>query len=338
VVSDTLAGLSTADGRISGGSGASPVVADFDKNGAPELLVGSSDGTFLYFTKSGSVWVPASGPTTAAGGGLAVSGGIGCVRVADWNGDNRVDIIVSDLSNHILVFRNMSSTGGLVFETGSIIYTAGAGTLTGFDIADLNGDAKPDFVLGFVDGTVTTVSASGSFTWEDPAWDASSVVLVEGVPLNAGSGAMPCVTELTGDTGLDLLVANGAGQVMFYKNRNDGSFQDRGVMNAAGKPLEGNTIAVVFGEQGEFVSFIVSDASGKLSAGQGLLRGDFHADSDNEVNVMDLQVFGDAWGKIETDDGWVWKCNLDQTPDGSGKQVIDVFDLAIFGDSWLAKK
>ena len=338
VVSDTPVPLGTAGGPIEVGSRVSPVMADFDRNGIPELLAGRNDGGFLYFTKSGDSWTAVEGPKTVPGADLSVNGGMSCLRTADWDGDNRVDIIASDKSNHIILFRNASGTGGLVFNNGTVLFTAPTGTLTGFDLADLDRDAKPDLVIGYADGTVAVAMASVSFTWENASWGSPTAVTVAGAPLDAGADAMPCMAEVTGDTGYDLLVANEAGAISLYKNRNDGTFQDRGAMNAAGKPFAGSAIGAAYGGTGEFVSFIVSDAGGKISIGNGLLRGDFHEDGDNEVNVMDLQVFGDAWGTTEAGGGWVWKCNLDQTPDGNGKQVIDVFDLAIFGDSWLAKK
>lgn len=340
IVSDTLVKLSTVAGQIITGSPASPVMVDFNRDGTLELLVARADGTFRYFTKSGALWSPATGPKTGSGADLSVSGGTVCLRAVDWNGDNRVDLIAADNSNHLKLFTNISSTGGLVFDNGTTLYTLGSGTLTGFDIADLNADAKPDLVLGLADGTVATALAASGFTWLSPSWDAAlGLTLSGGAALDAGSNAAPCMVEATGDSGMDLLVANSGGFVILYKNRNDGSYQDRGAMNCSGKPLLGSAISTAYGPTGEFVSFVLSDAGGKLSSGQALLRGDFYvADLLNEVEVMDLQAFGDVWGKSEVDAGWKWKCNLDLSEDGGGKQTIEVLDLAIFGDSWLAKK
>jgi hypothetical protein len=341
IVSDTLVNLSTGAGQIAVGSLASPILADFDRNGTAELLVGKSDGTFLYYTKVGGVWTAATGPKTSTGADLTVSGGMTCVRAVDWNADNRVDIVAADKGNRLVLFKNISNAGGLVFDNGTVIYTLASGTLTGFDLALLNADAYPDLVLGCADGSVKTALSPASFSWGGPTWNAAASVMGPSGAIVVGTNAAPCVVEATGDTGIDLLVANGAGDVRFFKNRNDGTYQDRGLFTSSGKPLSlpgGAAVSAKYGPASEFISLTLSDGSGRLSSGQGLLRGDFYVDADNEVNVMDLQILGDVWGKTEVDAGWVWKCNLDLTPDASGKQVIDILDLAIFGDSWLAKK
>lgn len=82
--------------------------------------------------------------------------------MADLNGDNKIDLAVSNMSNTITVFLNT----GVSFTTAN--YTTG---IQGSAIAagDISGDGKPDLVVGQANGAtvlamLNNAAGTGVFT------------------------------------------------------------------------------------------------------------------------------------------------------------------------------
>ncbi len=104
------------------GSLAVPSVADWDGDGAHDLLVGNSEGRVLFFRNSGSDREPLFGlgePLTAGGqpihvqpGYYGIQGpfetrwGYTCPAVTDWNGDGLPDLLLSSATARHEVFIN----------------------------------------------------------------------------------------------------------------------------------------------------------------------------------------------------------------------------------------
>ncbi len=99
----------TADGKeITVGHGDShPIVADWNGDGAPDLIVGSGDGSVVWFRNAGRKTEPkleASRTILSAaprGNDHAKPGQCGTrtkVCVTDWNGDGRADLLVGDFN------------------------------------------------------------------------------------------------------------------------------------------------------------------------------------------------------------------------------------------------
>jgi hypothetical protein len=96
--------------KVSGGD-AGPVIADWDQDGTPDLLVGAGDGSVHFFRNAGTKREPkleagvellkksAGGYSNAVENGEAPSapGTRTKVCVTDWNGDGQVDLLVGDL-------------------------------------------------------------------------------------------------------------------------------------------------------------------------------------------------------------------------------------------------
>jgi len=95
--------------KVEGDSG--PVIADWDGDGLPDLLVGSGDGSVWWYRNAGKKGAPeyAAGaallPKSSRGydkpvkhGGAPESPGFRTkVHVVDWNGDGLADLLVGDI-------------------------------------------------------------------------------------------------------------------------------------------------------------------------------------------------------------------------------------------------
>ena len=125
----------------------------------------------------------------------------------------------------------------------------------------------------------------------------------------------------------------------FSQDRGDDTYRDQGAANSwgdsLGTPGTGAALSKLHNEPGELISLILTDADGSVYRTGAFLRADF--DRTGVVDVLDLALFGDAWGTNPGDTDWDQPCNLDLT-EMFGEQVIDVLDLAVFGDSWMKVK
>jgi hypothetical protein len=130
------------------GDGVADVVDVTDAEGELEPLfvtIAKADGTFgdaVQLRRPRHVTFPVS------------------VRTADFDGDGRADLIVSDLASASLFFFRGDGRGG--FEEAAAI-DAGA-TVNAFDIADVNGDGCPDIVTVNSDHTASVLINRGPCT------------------------------------------------------------------------------------------------------------------------------------------------------------------------------
>jgi hypothetical protein len=197
-------------------------------DGTAAVLLGNGDGTFqspvLY--DSG---VP----------------GANVVAVADVNGDGALDLLVADgcfeyCSGDGAVTRLsvLLGNGDGTFQP-AVTYATGGSRSGWVSVADVNGDGKPDAVLGnsnvyFPDGTVSILLNVGNGTFEPPAtYDSGGYAAVR-----------LALADVTADGHLDIIVANcgpvgscGTGLIGVLLGRGDGTFDpvvtfSSGVYNA----------------------------------------------------------------------------------------------------------
>lgn len=146
------------------GSRATPCFSDWDGDTLPDLLCGAGDGTVFLFKNIGTMKSPmlTAGLRLIAGGIQLNLGSRSVVRICDWDGDGRRDIVGSS-STGVYWCRNVGTTTAPVLQaplhlavpntSGQFvpIYTSNRMRL---DLADWNNDGLPDLLLGNTDGTV----------------------------------------------------------------------------------------------------------------------------------------------------------------------------------------
>ena len=143
-------GFSTATQGVFGASSVVEVL-DINEDGAPDLFVGGRLVPFTYGANPDSqLWInDGKGNFTEKSAELAPAlKGLGMVtdaKVSDWNGDGKSDLIlVGDwMAPTILEYRN-----GKLEKVENELLNSLKGWYQSLEIADLNKDGKPDFILG----------------------------------------------------------------------------------------------------------------------------------------------------------------------------------------------
>ena len=313
--------LMTSSGPIVIGAAVCAIRGDFDRDSDPELAVALSNGNLqLYDSLNGTYFSTGSFSTGMTG--------IRCIRAIDWDNDTRLDIIVSNTDGQLQLLRN---NGVFLFEAGPVLFSTREG-LSGFDIEDMNDDDTMDFIMGFDDGTISMALSSGG------GWTESAPLFSDGTPLTvSGTNLSPVCIDINGDGSKDLLIGNGAGEVFCHYQVAGGFFVNGGAanFNGAAVNMPGKiAISSCHDIQGRFPVLTLTNETGNVLQACGNLKGDFMEDVSGEVDIVDLGLFGDAWGFTENSINWNGVYNLDLTPSKNGLQVIDLQDLAEFGDCW----
>jgi hypothetical protein len=166
-------------------------------------------------TSDGSTAPPVTGISFAPRVDFATGGtNSGSIALADFNGDGKLDIAVSNFnSNTISVFLNKGdgTFGSPVVTT---IQTLGASNLGAIVSGDFNEDGKTDLIVATVAGSQSDIvllgNGDGSFAQADP------------IP-NSFGFFQGRVADLNGDKHLDL-VAGGNGNMTVALGKGDGTF------------------------------------------------------------------------------------------------------------------
>jgi hypothetical protein len=190
-------------------------VADVNGDGKADLIVSNDDSadiTVLLGNGDGSFVTPTAG--YAVGGypwGPAV--------VADFNGDSKPDLVVSDDEMNIIYLQNL---GDGTFAAAADYYAENSATVSDYGyglavaIGDLNGDGRPDVVLGrestSYDPGVSVFLANADGTFQPGvSYGDSRFMDYAAIGDFTGDGVPDVLAIDTGSSSLDVFAGNGDG-------------------------------------------------------------------------------------------------------------------------------
>lgn len=148
--------------------------------------------------------------------GLTV-GGAAAPCLVDFNNDGQLDLLVGDAAGQLQLFPSMvvSVKNELSFQPGvSLALPVLPGAVPA--VVDWDNDGRKDLLVGQLDGTVRLFVNSG--TESAPAFGTGQDLLIKGTAASFGAAAAPAVVDFNNDGKKDLVVGNGAGQVVVCRN------------------------------------------------------------------------------------------------------------------------
>jgi Domain of unknown function (DUF5011)/FG-GAP-like repeat len=128
-------------------------IADINGDGKPDIITRNIAGTVTIFTNAG-------GGIFVSNATYAVGSGPYFIVVTDINGDGKPDIIVANNTGGTLtILTNAGGTFPVAQKVLLVNSNSDAGTFT---VADLNGDGKPDLIVGdYNNGLIETLTNAG---------------------------------------------------------------------------------------------------------------------------------------------------------------------------------
>ena len=202
----------------------------WDADALKDLLIGQADGKIKIFLNVGTEADP-----TFDGGTFLQVGPIGSktdidvgsratLDVADWNNDDKKDLIVGAIDGKIHVFINEGSDTSPDFASESFAQQEGADLVvpsyrSSPVIGDFDGDGKKDLLTGNTNGEILlypNVGMDAAPSFSDSTYFESEGVVID---LNSLGRSRPSVCDWRADGRPDLLVGVGDGRVHLYQSK-----------------------------------------------------------------------------------------------------------------------
>lgn len=255
------------------------VVADFDKDGDPDVVTTTAAGSgFALYLNQGS-WNFTLGPTAA-------TGGISEMQAGDINGDGYLDVVCAAGVGVV----NLNNAGGASWQS-----------LPGFGsglspktvaLADVDGDGDLDVALGsqIANTRVFLNNGFGSFTWTGQDLGLGTVLQVRFGDLDKDGNVDLC--KFIQDVGIEIWAGLGDGSFQFVGTTAAGLAVRKGLLHDQDGDgdldisfADHNFGLRVLRNSGTGFGFTLLDEEHGRSAGVWLAEGDVDRDGDSDLVV-----------------------------------------------------
>lgn len=203
--------ISSLGPRIDLGTGDGPqrvFISDLDGDGKPDLIVAHAKAgvvsIFQNISTNGSLTADSFGPHIDLFVGLAANGSDPySITIADLDGDGKLDVITLNADNNLVsIFKNIGASSTITTNSfGARIDLPGGNAMRGVASQDLNGDGKPEIIVGNQnDGNISIYENDSTI---------GNIEFAPRVNFPSGSGATTiAIGDVNGDGSPDVAVAN----------------------------------------------------------------------------------------------------------------------------------
>jgi hypothetical protein len=214
--------LRLSDGQpLKTGAHASVAAYDLNADGRPDLVLGRADGTLAAaYGQAGGTFTP---PAPLLAGGQPLQAGTPAApALGDVTADGVPDLVVGDAAGGVTLYRGHraadregaagagsgpgTAAGPLAFDSGSLLFRLPA-PFAAPSVRDVNGDGRPELVVGNNEGDLRVYMQQDSDTWQPSGvLEGATMNQVGNRALVGGHNSVPLWYDLNHDGKDDLIV------------------------------------------------------------------------------------------------------------------------------------
>lgn len=182
--------------------------ADVNGDGHTDLVVSDESGAVLVLPQLASGRFAKPAALLAGGKPLQLPGGPAAPFVADVDGDGKLDLVLGGADGQVWLFKGRSAAGLELEAKGSVLFPLPQhATHAAPSVRDINGDGRPDIVVGSSDGDLQVFTQESAGAWADAGpLQGTTLNQVGDHALVAGHYSVPLWIDLNHDGKDDLVV------------------------------------------------------------------------------------------------------------------------------------
>jgi uncharacterized repeat protein (TIGR01451 family) len=270
-------------------------VADFNRDGISDLAIATSSHVEILLGNANGTFQSAVAYSAGSTGTADYA-----LRTGDFNGDGKVDVIITNVASGNIALLLGNGTGGLgAVTTFAVVTQSGPTQVQRLAVADINGDGKPDVaVTNYSTSNVSVVLNNDTCFTNCGTLSSAGTFTAQSVPLSVAMG------DFNRDGRMDIAVANfGSGNVSVLLGNAAGTFDPQTTFTAGSGPSavvagdfdrDGKLDLAVANANSNNISVLFGNGSGGFSAAtnvtaglgpNAIATGDFNGDG-----ILDLAV------------------------------------------------